>query len=255
MKLTCISTRILRAAGIGIALSAVGPCAAAGPQIAYITPSRSNSEIHVITPGGSADRLLWRIPGEVPPENGIGTVSWSPDGKAVAFDSAHQWRQSLAERDIFVLNLEDNQLIRPTDAPNPDAFGKLPKGTVTVDVVNGVSGRKLDVYVEGAGKPVTLLARDGLTYRVQLENVADFGRGIAQQVRVYDYLLGGVAGGSCRFDLTVSADVTPGKTVHAGKMGLFTDYSCPVTSAPIWRADGKALFFLYREPTKAISPR
>jgi WD40 repeat protein len=218
-----------------------------------VAPSRDNAEIHAVSLDGLRDNLLWRIPEAIPPQDGIGALSWSPDGKAIAFDSAHQWHRSLAVRDIFVLNLESKQLLRPTNPPNPESFAKMPKGTVTVDVETPLGGRKLEVYVEGAEQPVTYISPGGKDNGVQLGNVADFGPGIPQYVRVYDYLLGDQTGLPCRFDLAAMADVEPGRTVHAGRMDFMTDMTCPITSSPAWGADGKAVLFLFSEP-KRVAP-
>ena len=231
---------------IAVAMLAAHP-ARANDAIAYITPSRDNTEIHVIAPDGSGGERLWQVPGGTVRENGIGALSWSPDGAMLAFDSGHDWRRSMALRDIYTLRLGDKRLIRPMNAPEPAAYAALPKGAVTVDIRNGAIGRKLEVYVAGAAEPNTVTMQSSSKLRLTFENVADFGPNIAQYVRVFDYRVGSPVGEPCWFDVGVAADVEPGKTVHAGETQDLYDANCPVLSSPVWRADGGGLFFLFQE--------
>jgi hypothetical protein len=228
-------------------LGAGSYAAQAAGGIAYVTPSRDNTEIHVIAPDGSQDERLWRVPVSVVREDGIGALSWSPDGTTIAFDSAHDWRRSLALRDIYTFRPSDGRLTRPMNAPHPAAYAGLPKGAVTVDIRNGPIGRKLDVYVAGAPEPKTVTMQSGSRLRLTFENVADFGPNIPQYVRVFDYRVGSQMGEPCWFDVGGAADVEPGKTVHAGEMNDRFDANCPMLSSPAWRADGARLFFLFRE--------
>jgi hypothetical protein len=221
--------------------------APADDGIAYITPSRDNTEIHVIAPDGSRDEKLWQTPGGTARENGIGALSWSPDGEMIAFDSGHDWRRSMALRDIYTLRLGDQRLTRPMNAPDTAAYAALPKGAVTVDIRNGAIGRKLEVYVAGAAEPKTVTMQSSSKLRLTFENVADFGPNIPQYVRVFDHRVGSPVGQPCWFDVGVAADVEPGKTVHAGETQDLYDANCPVMSSPVWRADGAGLFFLFRE--------
>lgn len=216
-------------------------------RIAYIAPSRDNSEIRLIGPDGGSSELVWALPSGTARESGIGALSWSPDGAALAFDSGHEWQRSMALRDIYTLRLKDKRLTRPMNAPSPAAFDSLPKGAVTVDIANGPIGRKLDIYVEGAAKPETLIAKARSSTRITFSGVADFGPGVQQRVRVYDYRVGSVVGEPCWLDVSVTADVEPGKTAHAGALDNVRDGTCAILSAPAWRADGNGLMFLHKE--------
>jgi WD40-like Beta Propeller Repeat len=227
--------------------------ARAEDRIAYITPSRDNAEIHLIAPDGKDDERLWSPPATMSRELGIGALSWSADGASLAFDSAHEWPRSLAMRDIYALRLADKRLSRLMNPPDPSAFAGLPQGTVTVDINSGAIGHKFDIYVEGAAKPATLIVRGATKTRVTIENVADFGPGIAQQVRVYDYRVGASVGQPCWFNVAVAADVQPSKTVYAGELKSLDASSCPVLSSPVWRADGGGLFTLYKEASHAAT--
>lgn len=215
--------------------------------IAYVTPSRTNTQIHLIAPDGSRDETLWQTPNGTARENGIGALSWSPDGDMIAFDSGHDWRRSTALRDIYALRLGDQRLTRPMNAPDAAAYAGSPKGVVTVDIRNGAIGRKLEVYVEGAAESKTVTMQASSTLRVTFETVADFGPDIPQSVRVFDHRVGSTVGEPCWFDVGVAADVEPGKTVHAGETRDLFDANCPILSSPAWRADRAGMFFLFNE--------
>lgn len=43
--------------------------------IAYVSSSIDNQKIRLITPDGASDKLLWKIPTQSHPLDGIGTLS------------------------------------------------------------------------------------------------------------------------------------------------------------------------------------
>lgn len=236
--------------GFCAALTPASPANAEEGLIAYVGPSRDNREIHLISPDGSGDRLLWSAPSNTDRVDGIGALSWSPDGKSLAFDSGHEWHRSLAMRDIYTIRLQDGQLKRLMNAPVPATFASLPQGSVTVQIKNSGHGRKLEVYVEGAEAPTVLVVKAGAEITVTLNNVADFGPGILQRVRVYDYKVGSPDMQTpCWFDVAAAADVEPGKTVDAGAIASYQYVTCAYLSSPVWRADDGGLMFLQREAT------
>ena len=61
---------------------------ASRPSIGTIAYVRGGTEVRLIEPDGSNDRRLWTHPDETQ-ELGIYGVAWRPDGKELAFSSAH----------------------------------------------------------------------------------------------------------------------------------------------------------------------
>jgi dipeptidyl aminopeptidase/acylaminoacyl peptidase len=217
-----------------------------GGWIAYVAPSRGNQQIRLVMPDGSGDRVLWNAPDGIPREDGIGMVSWSPDGERIAFDSSHDWHRSMAVRDIYAIALKDGRMTRPTAPPDPGDFPRMRKGKVKVVVVNGAFGRQLEVYVEGASKPIQLVAQNGHSYTVMFNDVADFGPGVRQRVRVYDYRVGDSLSQPCWFDIGAAADIEPDQTVDAGRISGPVAFNCPIASSPTWSAGGD-IVLLFRE--------
>src|ERR1051325_9048024 len=67
--------------------------------IAYI---RNATEIRLIDSNGQNDRRLWTDP-EIKESLGLHDVAWRPDGKELAFSSAHEALFSLYGADIYAI--------------------------------------------------------------------------------------------------------------------------------------------------------
>src|SRR5687767_5293459 len=65
--------------------------------IAYI---RNGSEIRLINPDGTNDRRIWTHPDAKEPL-GLFDLAWRPDGKELAFSSAHATLFSVYHADIY----------------------------------------------------------------------------------------------------------------------------------------------------------
>lgn len=61
-----------------------------GTVIAYVSSSTDNQTIRLINPDGTDDRVIWRIPNASHPDDGLGALSWQPDGSELLFDSSHE---------------------------------------------------------------------------------------------------------------------------------------------------------------------
>lgn len=235
------------AVAMGLAQSVTTPA-----SIAYIAPSRQNQQIRLITLDGSGARTLWSVPPGTAPEDGPGTLSWRPDGRAITFDSSHDFARSTMARDLYTVSVEGGSVIRPTSMPEPSAFASMQKGGVRVQVRNAsFEGRELSVYIEGAAEPVRLTAAREFVSTVTFPRVADFGPGVRQYVRVLD--LSPNASYPCWMDVAAFADVKPGATVDAGILSPLNNTSCAMVFGPSWRADGQSIAMWFREPTKTLA--
>ncbi len=227
----------------------------AGDEIAYIFPSVEEIEIRVIDQDGQGDRNLFSVPeATTSVGNRLGDkLSWHPDGNELAFDSAHDSSRSLYLRDIYAISASGDGLRRISIPPGPSEYARFPKGAVTVDIDTNVGGRQYSVFVDGASASVEFTAASGSNTRVTFPDVADFGAGVRQFVRLFVFNPSpGQA--PCHFDVAVFADVLPGQTVHAGKMPTFlNDGTCPFAFNPTWHADGDQVMFMARPYTTSLS--
>lgn len=234
-----MNTLILRTLILFGLLAALAPARQAAPAahpgtIAYSridTPA--GTEIRLVEPDGSGDRLLTTLPKS--PTDSIPALAWRPDSTALALSSDHGATTSLFEQDIYTIRPDGKGLQRLTNGPAPGQLGGYPKGTVTVDVVMGTSAAgPLIVYVAGAASPQSVVASGRLTFT----DVADLGPGVVQ----------GVVGmvGPKRW-YSVGADVEAGKVVRAAT--LIASGSAPARRAfsPSWRHDGQAVGFVAGE--------
>ncbi len=217
----------------------------AGELIAYVSPSAGAGAVIVSAPDGSGTRTLFEPPAGADASGGLGTLAWSPDGQHLAFSSSHQWRQSVNFSDIFTISRDGRDLKRPTATPEPGRYDDYPKGKVRVIVDNpSTHSAETVVFVEGASKPASFLGRQARRETIIFDDVADFGDGIRQYVRVFRQPAG--AFGSCWVDLGVFADVKPGETVEAGKLTWSNKSSCMRAWQPTW-IDNKTIAFLFIE--------
>jgi TolB protein len=259
--------RILRLVSIAIAASvlAAGPtllppvslqasisaphassAAAALGVIAYV--QRSTHAIHVISPDGAGDRVLWTAPQPLSPYPAY-DLAWRPDGRELAFSSEHEEACSYYESDVYAIGYDGAGYRRVTNSPACAALASLPKGTVEVHVTNG-AGPLAEVYVQGA--PGAQFAENGT---MRFDNVADFGPGIPQPA-VGMYL--GPRGEERAQGYPPYADVLPNQTVFGGSLTIPGNGALMFGSGKVsWNADGSMLAYGMRSYSgiKQISAR
>jgi len=206
--------------------------------IAYI---RNGAEIRLIDPDGSNDRRLWSLPRtDLAATMGINGVAWRPDGREIAFSSAHEAVQSLYLSDLYGIRPDGSGLRRITNPPDPDEYAHDRKGTVTVTVTNAPAGilaapsTSFLVYVAGAEEPQQVALPPGSSRTLTFENVADLGSHPQPVVAMF---------GKSRWFIP-GVDVVAGRTVQAGVLNisgkgleLFGAYGVA------WREDGSQLTY------------
>jgi hypothetical protein len=204
--------------------------------IAYV--KRSTHDIHVISPDGSGDRMLWAAPrpfGSLPAHD----LAWRPDGRVLAFSSEHEETCSWYQSDVYTIGYNGANYRRVTNGPACAALAGLPKGSVTVNVANYTSAL-VQVYVQGAPGVRSVLSNGIVTF----DNVTDLGVGVLQPaVAIY---------GEVRVLASPPlADVQPGATVAGGNL-LISPGSGIESFGPgkvSWTADGSALGYGMRTAT------
>jgi len=193
---------------------------------------RSTHDIHLISPDGTGDRVLWTAPhplGLLPAHD----LAWRPDGRELAFSSEHEEACSWYQSDIYAIGYNGAGYRRVTNAPVCAVLAGLPKGAVEVNVTNYTVGQ-VQVYVQGA-PGITPPLYDGT---VTFEDVADLGPGVLQPAV-------GIDGGYRTLASPPLADVQPGATVPGGNL-IITAYSGIDAFGPgkvSWKADGSALAY------------
>jgi hypothetical protein len=205
------------------------------------------SELHLINPDGSNDRMIYSTP------RGLTAIypvpGWRPDGGEIAFVSAHENECSWFDSDIFAVKPDGSGLRRITNAPMGDDLAQLPKGSVTVTVENMITDASIFfVYVEGATNLKQVLIYPGKSANVTVENVAELGR---QQ---YVFVKGGK--GTWIFPQAY-ADVIPGQTVAASNAVQITSgygpYNYKINNFT-WKSDGTEIAYLVEAGLKEFLP-
>ena len=199
--------------------------------IAYVRCS--TGDIHVISPDGTGDRVLWTIP--QPFVYPAYELAWRPDGRELAFSSGHEQACSWYDSDVYVIGPTGTGYRRVTNSPACAALAGLPKGSVTVNV-NNYTTSMVWVYVQGAPSIKTVLG--GYVGTVTFDDVADFGPGVHQPS------IG--IGGLDRFtSYPPYADVQPGQTVPGGNLtiGQYSGFRGFGAGKVSWKADGSALAY------------
>ncbi len=200
--------------------------------IAYV--KLSTHDIHVISPDGTGDRVLWSAPRPLSQMAPL-DLSWRPDGRELAFSSDHEHACSWYDSDIYAISFYGGSYRRVTNSPACAVLASLPKGSVTVNVSNYM-GLQAMAYVQGA--PGIQFVPAGYS-TVTFNNVADLGPGAVQPpVGIY---------GLYRFMPSGPLpDVKPNTTVFGGDLIMFSVYSgidAFGTGKVSWKADGSALAY------------
>src|SRR5512143_3289421 len=200
--------------------------------IAYV--KRSRGDIHVISPDGTGDRVLWTNPG-LSGMKSVMYLAWRPDGRELAFSSEHAAACSWFDSDVYAIGYHGAGSRRITNSPACAALAALPKGSVTVNV-NNYTSDLVWVYVQGAPSVKSVLG--GFLGTVTFDDVADFGSGIHQaSIGIY---------GLYRFtSYPPYADVQPGQTVPGGNLTImqYSGFDAFGAGKVSWKADGSALAY------------
>src|SRR5688572_20952799 len=100
--------------------------------IAYI---RNSTEIRLIDSNGKNDRRFWTDT-SIKESLGLYDLAWRPDGKELAFSSAHEALFSLYHADLYAIRPDGSNLRRVTNSPSRNGFSRYKKGSVTVTIRN-----------------------------------------------------------------------------------------------------------------------
>jgi len=206
--------------------------------IAYV---RDEKEIRVIQADGSGDHQLWTHK-DAKPYSGIGDVSWSPDGKYLAFSSGHASSTSLFHADLYLIKPDGSGLRKLTNPPDPMGYSNYSKGKVSVTVRNdsysfqtsNATAGTFFVYVAGADAPQFANIPPGTSKTLSFNSVADFGKKTQAIVAIY---------GNYRW-FQAGTDVQAGKSVKAPDMSI-TGNGIEYFGAfhPVWRSDGSEISY------------
>jgi TolB protein len=206
--------------------------------IAYV---RGGTEIRLVEADGTDDRRLWTHP-YAKEGSAIYDLAWRPDGKELAFSSAHMSVASLYHADLYAVGPDGKGLRKITNAPDHSELARYPKGSVSVTVRNEQPAWKQSqasagvffVYVAGADEPQAVTLPPGSSKTLLFKSVADFGDHAQPVVAIY---------GNYRWFIP-GVDVKAGRTVTAPAFGISGDgYELFGAFRPVWRADGSRLSY------------
>jgi hypothetical protein len=211
--------------------------AAAGQSTGKIAYVRNSTEIRLINPDGSNDRMLWTDKA-LTPQLGIYDMAWKPDGTELVFSSAHEALTSPYMADLYGIRPDGTGLRRITNGPDRAGLAKFPKGSVTVKVWNdqpdATDAIDFVIYVEGSDEPQRLSIAPGETKVITFKSVADLGKRPQKIVAMFAQYRWSVPG----------VDVVAGKNVVAPLFPIH-DQGVDLVGAfrPVWRADGSRIGF------------
>lgn len=206
--------------------------------IAYI---RNGSEIRLIDSNGGNDRLLWTHPDAKEPL-GLFDLAWRPDGKELAFSSAHEALFSLYHADLYSVKPDGSGFRKITNAPDHKTSGQYKKGSVTVTVRNNQytfqqaqsSQGIFIINIIGADEPQQITLPPGASKTLTFKSVADLGNHAQALVAV---------NGNIRWFMP-GTDVVAGKNIKAPDL-IISGNGMELLGAfrPVWKQDGSALSY------------
>jgi TolB protein len=206
--------------------------------IAYI---RNATEIRLIDSNGHNDHRLWTDP-EIKESLGLYDVAWRPDGKELAFSSAHEALFSLYHADIYTIRPDGSGYRKITNAPSKKEFAKFKKGSVVLTVRNNQytfqqansSSGVFFITIAGAEDPQMVTVAPGSSKTITFKSVADFGKKAQAIVAIngnYRWFMPGM-------------DVEAGKTVKAPDLTITGDgIEYFGAFRPVWKQDGSQISY------------
>ena len=206
--------------------------------IAYI---RNGSEIRLIDSNGNNDRQLWTHPNAKEPL-GLFDLAWRPDGKELAFSSAHEAAYSIYHADLYLIRPDGTGFRKVTNAPDKKSLDNFKKGTVSVTVRNyqysfDPAQSSYGVFIlniVGAAEPQQITLPPGASKTFVFKNVADLGKNVQPIV---------VINGNYRWYMP-GADVVAGQMTKAPDMIVSGDgYPYFGAFRPVWKHDGSILSY------------
>ena len=206
--------------------------------IAYI---RNSTEIRFIDSNGKNDHRFWTDTA-IKESLGLYDLAWRPDGKELAFSSAHEALFSLYHADIYAIRPDGSNLRRVTNSPSRNGFSKYKKGSVTVTVRNNqytfqktnASYGVFFVTMAGAEDPQMVTVAPGAAKTITFKSVADFGKTGQGIVAI---------NGSFRWSIP-GTDVQAGQSVKAPDLIIIGD-GIEYFGAfhPVWKQDGSSISY------------
>ena len=208
-----------------------------GGTIAYV---RSGKEIRMIESDKTNDRLLWTH-ADAREELGLYDLAWRPDGKELAFSSAHASTFSLYHADLYTIKPDATGFRKLTNPPAHGEFARYPKGTVSLTVRNSqvifqqteASSGIFIIYVAGA-EPQQITLPPGASKTLVFKSVADFGKKAQAIVAMW---------GKFRWFIP-GVDVQAGRTIKAPDFNI-SGNGIEYLGAfhPVWRHDGSEISY------------
>ena len=206
--------------------------------IAYI---RNSTEIRLIDSTGRNDRRMWTESG-MKESLGLYDIAWSPDGRELAFSSAHEALFSLYHADLYGIRPDGTGFRKITNAPSKRDFSKFKKGSVTLTVRNNqytfqqsnASSGVFFVTIAGAEDPQMVTVAPGSSKTITFKSVADYGKKAQAIVAI---------SGNFRWFMP-GTDVESGKTIKAPDL-IITGNGMEYFGAfrPVWKQDGTGLSY------------
>jgi len=206
--------------------------------IAYI---RNSTEIRLIDSNGKNDRRFW-TDSSIKESLGLYDVAWRPDGKELAFSSAHEALFSLYHADIYAIRPDGSGFRRITNSPSKRDFAKYKKGSVTLTVRNNqytfqqsnASSGVFFVTMAGAEDPQMVTVAPGSSKTITFKSVADFGKKAQGIVAIY---------GNFRW-IMPGTDVEAGTTIKAPDLIISGNgFEYFGAFRPSWKQDGSQISY------------
>lgn len=201
--------------------------------IAYF---KNQTELHLTKADGSDDHIIWTNPKPVSPFFSA-EIDWRPDGEELAFQSGHELLCSVYADDIWAIKPDGSGLRRVTNAPECAQLAGMPKGSVSVEILNTVSGASIFfLYVDGADSAKSFVLQPGFQTTITINGVSDFGA-VQQRIVVFNE--------SKTWIHASGIDVQAGQTVTAsGTLTLGQSPGLLTAEQPTWKRDGSDIAYL-----------